>query len=362
MLDGVDLELAEGCIVAVLGASGCGKTTLLRLVAGFDRVDDGEIAIGGDLVASAGLHVPPERRRIGYVPQEGALFPHLTVAENVAFGLDRSERRSGRVEEVLRLTGMQGLDRRYPNELSGGQQQRAALARALAPRPALVLLDEPFNALDLELRRTVCEDVIAAIRVAGATAVLVTHDPQEAFASADRLAIMRAGLVAQCDHPAMVYHAPVDPAVARLTGAAVFLDATLSDGGAETALGRVRLHPGCPMPAGPAVVLLRPEQVALAPPGQGVAGGVVARAFRGDHTLVTVALEGMQLQLRLADAPPLGAVVHLRVTGACAAFPPNAMPAGAAQSISSAGRDVPVAVPAAARDPLPAYPAVHQRA
>ncbi len=317
VLDRVDLTLESGTIAAVLGASGCGKTTLLRLIAGFDRADAGTIAIGGTPVAGGGLHIPPERRRIGYVPQEGALFPHLTVADNVGFGLKRDAARAPRIAAMLTLTGLQGLESRYPAQLSGGQQQRAALARALAPAPSLVLLDEPFNALDIELRRTVCADVIAALRITGATAFLVTHDPQEAFASADRLGVMHAGRMMQMDDPAAIYRTPADPVVAGLTGATLFLDGTAVGDVVATALGPVVLR----VPhTGPVTVLVRPEQIALAGSEEGVAARITAQAFRGDHMLVTLQAGGVTAQLRLPDSPGPGTAIRVRVAGPCSAW------------------------------------------
>ncbi|MDQ3094443.1 MAG: ATP-binding cassette domain-containing protein, partial [Actinomycetota bacterium] len=175
VLKGLDLEVASGSLTAVLGPSGCGKTTLLRLVAGFDRADGGEIRLGDAVVAAPARHVPPEKRQVTVVPQEGALFPHLDVTANVAFGVDRARRKAGhRVVELLELVGMEGLGGRMPSELSGGQQQRVALARALAPDPQLILLDEPFAALDAGLRLSLRVEVAAALRLAGATALLVT--------------------------------------------------------------------------------------------------------------------------------------------------------------------------------------------
>ncbi|MET0711925.1 MAG: ABC transporter ATP-binding protein, partial [Jiangellaceae bacterium] len=184
VLDELDLVVPAGRLAAVLGPSGCGKTTLLRVIAGFESADRGTVVLHGAQVAGPGVHVPPERRRVGVVPQEGALFPHLTVAGNVGFGLTRAERRAGRIGELLDLVGLGGFGHRMPYELSGGQQQRIALARALAPEPALVLLDEPFNALDTGLRAAIREDVRSALRAAGATAVLVTHDQEEALSMA----------------------------------------------------------------------------------------------------------------------------------------------------------------------------------
>ncbi len=325
ILRGVDLDVPSGGVVALLGTSGSGKTTLLRVIAGFEPAQAGRITIGDRLLEAPGLHVPAERRHIGYVPQEGTLFPHLTVAGNIGFGLTRVERRRGRIEEVLRLTGLDELGRRYPNQLSGGQQQRTALARALAPRPDLVLLDEPFNALDLDLRRSVCADVIAALRAAGATAVLVTHDPQEAFASADLLAVMVEGRIAQVAAPAAVYHHPESPEIARLTGNTIFLDAEIGGGVARTVMGTLPVRPGgATLPQGAGLVMLRPEQVVPAPAGHGVPAAIIARSFRGDHMLVTAAVNGLTLDFRLADIEPLEATkpLSLAVVGACVAYAP----------------------------------------
>jgi len=222
-LDGLDLDVPAGALTAVLGPSGCGKTTLLRCVAGFERVDAGEILVGTRLVAGPRLHAAPERRRVAVVPQEGALFPHLSVAGNVAYGLSRAQRRAGRVEEVLALVGLAGYGDRMPHELSGGQQQRVAVARALAPRPPLVLLDEPFSALDASLRAEVRHDVREALRADGATAVLVTHDQGEAMSEADQVAVMRAGRIVQAGSPGEIYGDPADAWVADFVGAAVLL-------------------------------------------------------------------------------------------------------------------------------------------
>jgi iron(III) transport system ATP-binding protein len=318
VLKGVDLTVPSGAVMALLGTSGCGKTTLLRLIAGFEEAQAGRIVLGERVLEAPGVHVPAEQRHIGYVPQEGTLFPHLTVRANVGFGLTRAERRSGRVDEALALTGLTGLEDRQPSDLSGGQQQRTALARALAPRPGLILLDEPFAALDMALRRTVCADVVALLRANGTTAILVTHDPQEAFASADLVAVMRRGTVAQAADPATLYRAPVDAEVAALTGETIFLDAMLHDGKAETVLGHLGVQPGGPC-CGAASVLLRPEQVRVA--AEGVPVRVTARSFRGDHTLVSVMAGATELSIRLPGLAETGETLHLQVTGSAVAFP-----------------------------------------
>ena len=319
VLRGLDLAVPGGAIAALLGASGSGKTTLLRLVAGFERMGSGRIELGGRLLAGDGTHLPVERRRIGYVPQEGTLFPHLTVDGNVAFGLRRAERRAGRTAESLELTGLTGLERRFPHQLSGGQQQRTALARALAPRPGLMLLDEPFAALDLELRRSVCADVVALLRRTGTTSLLVTHDPVEAFASADLVAVMHGGVVAQCAGPEALYRCPVSREVARLTGPTLFLEARILDGRAETALGPVELHPGSPL-AGEADLLLRPEQVTLAEPGRGTPATILSSAFRGDHTLVEARAGTAEITVRLQGLQTPGQTVGLAVIGRAMAY------------------------------------------
>jgi iron(III) transport system ATP-binding protein len=230
VLTGLDLTVPAGSLTAILGPSGSGKTTLLRLLAGFDQADAGTVQIGGTIVDGPGGHVPPERRRIGYVPQEGSLFPHLTVAANVGFGLPARERRGPRVAGLLEAVGLAGLGKRYPHQLSGGQQQRVALARALAIEPALVLLDEPFASLDAHLRASVRADVQAIFRAAGTTAILVTHDQDEALSMADRVAVLRGGQIAQCAAPQDLYIRPADPQLARFIGEANLLDGELEPG------------------------------------------------------------------------------------------------------------------------------------
>ncbi|MFA5664831.1 ABC transporter ATP-binding protein [Castellaniella sp.] len=323
VLRGIELDIPQGSVLALLGPSGCGKTTLLRLIAGFEPLDRGRIAFDQQVMASERVFVPPERRGIGYVPQEGTLFPHLTVEGNVRFGLTRQDDPARRIEEVLALTGLEGLGKRYPHELSGGQQQRVALARALAPGPDLVLLDEPFNALDLDLRRNMCEDVIQVLRQTGTTTVLVTHDPGEAFAVSDQLAVMQDGRIMQRAHPEEVYWQPASPAVARLTGSALFLSGDVTEHAAQCALGTLPLHPGQPGVRGDAMIMVRPEQLQWhdAPPG--TPAQVDRRSFRGDHTLVSLTLDALCLDLRMASllAPALHASGYVRVLGACMVYP-----------------------------------------
>jgi len=320
VLVGVDLEVGEGSTTAVLGPSGCGKTTLLRLVAGFLRPDAGQIRLGGDVVADATTSVPTARRRVGYVAQEGALFPHLDVTRNITFGLDRSARRSGRrVEELLELVGLPaGVAKRFPHELSGGQQQRVAVARALAPSPRVVLLDEPFSSLDAGLRDETGRAVIQALQASGATAVLVTHDQDEALSLADQVAVMRAGRVAQVGPPREVYEQPVDRGVAEFVGAAVVLEAQLAGATASSALGDLTVS-GEPRD-GAGLVLVRPEQVVLgSPQDAGHRARVVEVGYHGHDASVRLRLEpdGVEVLSRIAGstAPAVGDVVGVEVRG-----------------------------------------------
>jgi iron(III) transport system ATP-binding protein len=265
--------------------------------------------------------VPPHRRGIGLVAQEGALFPHLSVAGNVGYGLPRKERGGPRVAEVLAMTGLGMLAERHPHELSGGQQQRAALARALAPRPDVVLLDEPFNALDLDLRRNLSEEVTAMLRRDGATAILVTHDPEEAFASADLIAVMQDGLIAQCADPATIYLDPASIAIARMTGEALLLDGRIEGRTAITELGPLPVRNAGPAES-PVTAFLRPEQVVIVEDGGGSPAVVVDSSFRGSATIVT--LKAGKATIRIPRPGHFhaqkGDTVALRVTGSAIAF------------------------------------------
>ena len=314
VLRGVDLDVPAGSLVAVLGPSGCGKTTLLRIVAGFERPDAGVVEVDDRPVTD----LPPERRRVAVVPQEQALFPHLTVAGNVGYGLPRARRHGPRVAELLDLAGLSGFANRMPHELSGGQQQRVAIARALAPSPSVVLLDEPFGGLDAALRAAMRAEVRAILRASGATAVLVTHDQEEALSVADTVAVMRDGVVVQAGTPAEVYAAPADLGVATFVGEANVLPGTVRAGMVETALGRLPLVAG--VADGAVDVVVRPEQVAI---GEGVGATVVDRLYFGHDALVRLRLaDGTAVLARTGVFPDCapGEVVGLTATGPVTAF------------------------------------------
>jgi len=263
-VDDVTLELPRGEFLGVLGPSGCGKTTLLRLVAGFERPDAGGIEIDGQAVSGPRRNVPPESRRIGMVFQESALFPHLDVGGNIAFGLPRRGRAT-RVAELVALVGLAGLQHRMPHELSGGQQQRVALARALAPDPALILFDEPFSSLDATLRSQLRGEVRDILRVAGATALFVTHDQGEALEISDRVAVMRAGRIEQISTPDELYLRPINRFVAGFVGEANLLPGEVRHGEVQTMVGRFRAAGDALADGTRAEVLLRPEQLHMLP-------------------------------------------------------------------------------------------------
>jgi len=305
VLEDLDLEVPDGAVVTVLGESGSGKTTLLRLIAGFERPDSGTILIDDEIVDSTRQFVPPERRRIGYVAQEGNLFPHLTVAKNIAFGLTGDERKKGRVEELLSLVGLGDLGKRYPHQLSGGQQQRVALARALAPHPKVVLLDEPFSSLDASLRSSLRFDVMQILREQRATTVFVTHDQAEALSVADLVGIINCGRILQFTTPETLYTRPVDPTTARFLGEANIVAGTASHGVVNTQFGELSLANGNSSLTGSAVVLVRPEQISVRPladeryePGRAI-GRVVHREYYGHDCVVLVDVGSGKFPLRV---------------------------------------------------------------
>ncbi|HWJ11640.1 MAG TPA: ABC transporter ATP-binding protein [Nocardioides sp.] len=324
VLRGIDLTVPSG-VTAILGSSGCGKTTLLRAVAGFVEPRAGTIDVAGVQVVGSGRSVPARRRGIGYVPQEGALFPHLTVARNITFGLPRGERRSAAVTEALAMVELDpSLAGRYPQQLSGGQQQRVALARALAPRPSLVLLDEPFSSLDAGLREETGRAVVRALRAAGAAAVLVTHDQGEALSLADQVAVMAAGQFLQVAPPATVYLQPADPRVASFIGHASLLPGTVErDGRGRCALGDLTLKAGA-VTSGPAQFAVRSEQLQIRTDGSGTPGEVLDVSFFGHDATIRLRLDsGEEVAARTpADSVPQpGDRVGVGVMGEVVAFP-----------------------------------------
>jgi iron(III) transport system ATP-binding protein len=341
VLSGVDLDVAEGSFTAILGSSGSGKTTLLRIIAGFERPDAGLVRLGPEVVDNAGSHfVRCEKRRIGYVPQEGALFPHLSVGRNVAFGLAHTEprdRRRSRVGELLDLVGLAGLARRYPHQLSGGQQQRVALARALASDPEIVLLDEPFSSLDASLRASVRADVHGVLRQSGATSILVTHDQDEALSMADQVAILRGGVIAQVNTPAGLYRSPRDAELAQFLGEANLIGGTVTGVLVTTALGELDVAPGSGGGTGtltgtarldgPVRVMVRPEQLHLdTAAATGIVSVVRSYEYFGHDAVVRVQPDGgdlPELVVRITGGVPLvpGARVGLRVQGAVVVWP-----------------------------------------
>ncbi|MCH8816937.1 MAG: ABC transporter ATP-binding protein [Chloroflexi bacterium] len=275
-----DIEVRRGQILALVGPSGCGKTTVLRMIAGLEAIDTGRIEIGGKLVASDGRHIGPDRRSVGIVFQDYALFPHMTVQANIGYGLGRKGR-AERVEEVLALVGLEGLGRRLPNELSGGQQQRVALARTLASRPDVLLLDEPFSNLDAGLRERVRAEVREILKAAGTTTVFVTHDQQEALFMGDLVGVQVRGRIEQVDVPERVFHRPATSVVARFMGTADFLPVDTIDTRLVTEAGPARAVPGFEPPEeGPLEVMARPDDFVLAPSEEGQ-GVVVDRVFQG---------------------------------------------------------------------------------
>jgi len=292
VIKGLSLTLNKGTIGCLLGASGCGKTTVLRCIAGFDPVQAGEISLNGQIVSRRGELIPTEARHVGMVFQDYALFPHLTVAENIAFGVRGGDRavRARRVDEVLEIVRLPGVRDKYPDELSGGQQQRIALARALAPRPDLLLLDEPFSNLDVDFRAKLTVEVREILKQQNTTAILVTHDQHEAFSLADEIGIMRDGAIEQWDTPYRLYHEPVSRYVADFIGQGVFLPGTVLAGA------RFRLELGvfqantADWPQGTEVdVLLRPDDI-LHDDASPLQAKVLHKAFRGAQFLYTLQL------------------------------------------------------------------------
>jgi iron(III) transport system ATP-binding protein len=294
-VQGISFAAREGEILCLLGPSGCGKTTILRAIAGFEPVRSGQLFLSGRLVSSPDVTIPTEDRHVGMVFQEYALFPHLRVQDNIAFGLHaliRSDR-AARVQEMLRLTGLEGFERRYPHELSGGQQQRVALARALVQNPVVLLLDEPFSNLDPDMAGRMRQELHDLLRRTKTTTVLVTHDHDEAFAMADRIAVLNQGRLEQFDTPEMTYHMPATPFVADFVGQADFIPGTVSHGMVHTELGEFPDTIEC-KDGTAVVVMIRPDDIHLVPT-KGAQARVLSRQFHGSENLYTVNLPSGQI-------------------------------------------------------------------
>lgn len=336
-LGGVSLSVQRGSRTAIVGASGSGKTTLLRIIAGFEVPDTGRMVLDGQLMADGQQAIAAHQRGIGYVAQDGALFPHLSIADNVGFGLARdTPERGTRIAELMDMVALDtSMLSRYPHELSGGQQQRVALARALAQKPRLMLLDEPFSALDTGLRAATRKAVAQLLQSAGITTILVTHDQAEALSFADQVAVMRAGKLAQVGHPLDLYHRPVDPVTAAFLGDAMVLPAQLAGGWADCVLGRVITDDAQRNGAGD--IMLRPEQMQLEelPANAPVAvddaahcyGTVMDADFCGPTFEVTLKLlgrgDGKPLTVRGPGlhVPTVGTRVRITVNGRAHVFP-----------------------------------------
>ncbi|MFV3305415.1 ABC transporter ATP-binding protein [Pseudomonas sp. NY15181] len=298
VVQGVSLHLNAGDIGCLLGPSGCGKTTTLRAIAGFEPVQGGHIELAGEVISRPGFTLSPEKRRIGMVFQDYALFPHLSVVDNIAFGIRKHPERERIVDELLELVKLGGLGQRFPHELSGGQQQRVALARALAPQPQLLLLDEPFSNLDVELRRQLSHEVRDILKARGTSAILVTHDQEEAFAVSDHVGVFRQGRLEQWDTPFNLYHEPQTPFVASFIGQGYFIRGQMHGADAvQTELGVLRGNRAYSLPDGSAVdVLLRPDDLVPAADGA-LKARIVGKSFLGAATLYRLQLPtGTQLE------------------------------------------------------------------
>lgn len=323
VLTNLSLEISNGEFVAVLGSSGSGKTTLLRLIAGFDDPDRGEISISGKTVAGKNIFVPAEARKVGYVPQDAALFPHLSVSENIAFGLRGLTKlaRTARVRELLKLVSMAEFENQSATSLSGGQKHRIALARALAPEPELILLDEPFAALDAELRTRIRDEIKQVLDNVSSTTILVTHDQEEALSIADRVALLRDGNFAQVGNPREIYSEPVDLGVATFLGDSVIIDGVVHADKVQTSLGQLTLLNSA-KEGSVGKVAIRPENFYLQPDLNGDSI-VVGRQFFGHDAVVEVKTPKQLIRARSSGpfAPEVGMKVTVWVRGAVNFYP-----------------------------------------
>lgn len=306
VIDGLSFSIEPGEIVCLLGASGCGKTTVLRSIAGFEPLSHGSIVLNQQLLSSNTVHIPTQKRGIGMVFQDYALFPHLNVADNIAFGLHSNKQpaseKSKRIAMMLDLIGLSNLDKRYIHELSGGQQQRIALARALAPQPQLLLLDEPFSNLDIELRERLGQEVRAILKKTGTTAILVTHDQYEAFAVADKIGIVYDGKICQWGTPYDLYHEPINRYVANFIGEGVLLPATIvSNQSIECELGHIRHTVNHNLSGTHVDLLIRPDDVQYDQYST-LQAKIIAKFFRGAYFLYTLQLPSSNTVLSLVPS------------------------------------------------------------
>lgn len=323
VLSNLSLEIQEKKLVTILGSSGGGKTTLLRLIAGFENVDSGEISINGRVVSSPNTLTPPNKRNVGYVPQDASLFSHLSVSKNIEFGLHQftSSAKQKRADQLLELIDLQDFANAMPSELSGGQQQRVAIARALAPNPDVILLDEPFAALDAQLRNRLRDDVKSILLGANATAIMVTHDQEEALSIADKVAILRDGKIAQFGSPNEIYSAPLDVRLAQFLGDAVVLTGRIENGKVQTSLGElIPTKQFSESVSG--LVAIRPENLYLQPDINGE-GKVIARQYFGHDAVVEVQTKGVSVKARTAGplTPEIGMPVTVWVRGSVNFYP-----------------------------------------
>lgn len=326
VLRDVSLSLNKNELLGVLGASGSGKSTLLRLIAGFESVTDGEIFLEDSLLSSKSVRLAPEKRNIGIVPQDGALFPHLSVHDNIGFGISKDKNKDARIKQLLSLIELTEFAKRKPQELSGGQAQRVALARALAPRPKLVLLDEPFSALDADLRARLRADVKRILRDEEVSAILVTHDQEEALSLADRVAVLRAGEIVQVGTPTEIYNSPADIGIATFLGDSVLIDGQVVEGKIVTDLGKLSaLNQVTEGDKG--VVAIRSENFYLQPNPKGESE-VVGRMFFGHDAVVEVQTPTIRIRARSNGpfAPEVGMRVNLWVRGAVNFYPATGQP------------------------------------
>ena len=313
-IENLDIRINQGEILALLGPSGCGKTTALRLIAGFETPDEGLLEIGGRIIVGPGILIPPEKRSVGMMFQEYALFPHMTVEGNISYGLSSFVGRSEYVQDMLDLVGLTGMGKRMPHQLSGGEQQRVALARALAPAPQILLLDEPFSNLDASLRTQIQQEALEILRYSNTTAVFVTHSQEEAMAMGDVIAIMDSGRIEQIGTPQDIFHSPVNKFVASFIGLSNFLNASISNGLLYSELGHHMLREQT-FSDGQVEIMIRPSDIHLEEDQNGH-GRITKRTFQGSFYLYEIALVSgtiIKVLLNHLEEHQIGIAVRLSV-------------------------------------------------